>query len=107
MLEPSHVAARLAAERATPTVDQDGWILEPANADDTGVFSVPDGEPQPKFRPIDEEVRELERTRMAAALAATDGNQTRAASLIGMPLRTFQTKVKQYGLATGEGRRKG
>jgi two-component system response regulator AtoC len=48
------------------------------------------------FRPIDEEIRELERTRMAEALAAAGGNQTRAAELIAMPLRTFVAKLKLY-----------
>jgi pSer/pThr/pTyr-binding forkhead associated (FHA) protein len=50
------------------------------------------------FRPIDEELRELERSRMVAALAACDGNQTRAAELIDMPRRTFVQKLKQYNL---------
>jgi DNA-binding NtrC family response regulator/pSer/pThr/pTyr-binding forkhead associated (FHA) protein len=109
MLEPSHITPRLSTARApTPTVETDGWPLEPLDAGDTGVFAIPDGAPQPRRRPIDEEIRELERTRMAAALAETNGNQTKAAELIGMALRTFQTKVKQYGLApAGEGRRKG
>jgi DNA-binding NtrC family response regulator len=53
------------------------------------------------FRPLDEEIRELERSRMIAALAATGGNQTRAAELIGMPLRTFVAKLKTYNLAGG------
>jgi DNA-binding protein Fis len=35
---------------------------------------------------------------MMEALAATGGVQTRAALMIGMPLRTFQHKVRQYGL---------
>jgi transcriptional regulator with GAF, ATPase, and Fis domain len=50
------------------------------------------------FRPIAEEVRELERSRMAEALAAASGNRTRAAELISMPLRTFMSKLKQYDL---------
>ena len=50
------------------------------------------------FSPIDEEIRELERTRMGEALAAANGNQTAAAELIKMPLRTFQAKAKVYGL---------
>ena len=50
------------------------------------------------FSPIEEEIRELERTRMAQALAAANGNQTAAAELIKMPLRTFQAKAKVYGL---------
>ncbi len=50
------------------------------------------------FRPIDEEVRALEKDRMSAALDATQGNQKRAAELISMPRRTFLTKLKAYGL---------
>jgi DNA-binding NtrC family response regulator len=49
--------------------------------------------------PIEEEVRELERRRMSEALEAASGNRTRAAQLIQMPLRTFMTKLRQYGLA--------
>ena len=36
---------------------------------------------------------------MEEALEATGGVQTRAAELIGMPVRTFVFKVKQYGLS--------
>ena len=55
--------------------------------------------PSPRmFRPIKEEVRELERRRMIEALRAADGNQTYAAALIEMPLRTFVTKLKQYAI---------
>jgi two-component system response regulator AtoC len=50
-------------------------------------------------RPIAEELARLEELRMAEALAACDGVQIRAAELIGMPLRTFTTKMKQYGLS--------
>ena len=56
-------------------------------------------EPAPtEFRPISEEVAELEQKRMAQAMAAADGVKVRAAGLIGMPLRTFVTKHKKYGL---------
>jgi DNA-binding NtrC family response regulator len=57
-------------------------------------------EPAPlrSFRPIKDEVRELERTRMTEALRAAHGNQTLAAALIEMPLRTFVAKMKQYGI---------
>jgi DNA-binding NtrC family response regulator/pSer/pThr/pTyr-binding forkhead associated (FHA) protein len=51
------------------------------------------------FRPISEELRELERQRMLEALEATGGVQTRAAQLIGMPLRTFVFKARQYQLS--------
>ncbi|MGB1017219.1 MAG: sigma 54-interacting transcriptional regulator, partial [Nannocystaceae bacterium] len=50
------------------------------------------------FRPLSEEVRELEVERMSAALAQTGGNQTQAAKLLSVPLRTFVNKLKRYGL---------
>jgi two-component system, NtrC family, response regulator AtoC len=59
---------------------------------------APDG----AFRPIADEVRELERARMIAALQASGGVQNRAAALIEMPLRTFVTKVKRYAIAPEE-----
>ena len=52
------------------------------------------------FRPIDEEIRELERRRMMEALAACGGVQIRTAALISMPARTFTTKMKQYNLSS-------
>ncbi|XYH99722.1 sigma 54-interacting transcriptional regulator [Sorangium sp. So ce1128] len=51
------------------------------------------------FRPLAEEVRELERTRIAEALAAAGGVQTRAAEALHVPLRTFVLKMNRYGLA--------
>jgi DNA-binding NtrC family response regulator len=51
------------------------------------------------FRPLEEELRELERARMVEALLATGGVQTRAADLIAMPRRTFFAKMKHYGLS--------
>ncbi|HTR53278.1 MAG TPA: sigma 54-interacting transcriptional regulator [Kofleriaceae bacterium] len=50
------------------------------------------------FRPIADELRELEKRRMAEALAAAGGVKTRAAQLIDMPIRTFTLKLKQYKL---------
>jgi two-component system, NtrC family, response regulator AtoC len=68
---------------------------------DEAVTAIPTGGPPagaPKLRPIAEELRELERRRMVEALEAADGVQRKAAELIGMPLRTFVMKYKQYGL---------
>lgn len=65
----------------------------------------PSPQPQPEsvtpasFRPIDDEIRELERRRMMEALVACGGVQIRAAALISMPARTFTTKMKQYKLS--------
>ncbi|MEO7730362.1 MAG: sigma-54 dependent transcriptional regulator [Kofleriaceae bacterium] len=50
------------------------------------------------FRPLADEIRELEITRIREALEATRGNQTHAAALLAMPVRTFFGKAKQYGL---------
>jgi two-component system, NtrC family, response regulator AtoC len=50
------------------------------------------------FRPLDQEIQELERTRIAEGLEAAGGVRVKAAQLLSMPLRTFATKLKQYGL---------
>ena len=90
--ELKNVMELLAATVSEPAIDV---MHLPAELDATG--PIP-STPPAAFRAIDLEVRELERSRMAAALAATDGNRSRAAELIGMPRRTFVTKLKLYGL---------
>jgi DNA-binding NtrC family response regulator len=50
------------------------------------------------FTPIGDEIRALEIQRMTQALEAAGGNQTKAAELISMPLRTFFTKMRQFNL---------
>jgi DNA-binding NtrC family response regulator len=90
----------------------DGPTLEPAFVRDALQRGAPEEAPVPEppspppaapaprvFRPIAEELRELERRRMQEALEVTGGVQKRAAQLIGMPLRTFALKFKQYGLS--------
>jgi DNA-binding NtrC family response regulator len=67
---------------------------EPAAANPA---ATSDGGP-PRFRNLEEELRELERTRMTEALKATGGVHVRAAELLGMPIRTFTYKARQYGL---------
>jgi DNA-binding NtrC family response regulator len=59
-------------------------------------------DPARRFRNLAEEVEDLERRRMIEALQAADGVQKRAAELIGMPLRTFVTKLKQYRLRSSD-----
>jgi DNA-binding NtrC family response regulator len=85
VLEPSHLTEYLGGKPAAaplPAPSGPGPAAGPAT-----------------FRPIAEELRELERRRMSEALRAAGGVQTHAASLIGMPIRTFTLKMKQYGLA--------
>jgi two-component system response regulator AtoC len=51
------------------------------------------------FRSLAVEIRELEMTRIQEALSAAGGNQTRAAALLGMPLRTLYCKVRRHGIS--------
>jgi DNA-binding NtrC family response regulator len=53
-------------------------------------------------RPLRVVKEALERQEIEAALAATAGNKTRAAQRLGMPLRTFTSKLKRYGLPRPE-----
>ena len=54
------------------------------------------------FRPISDDVRDLERRKMVEALIETGGVQNLAAALIQMPLRTFATKLKRYAITAEE-----
>jgi transcriptional regulator with GAF, ATPase, and Fis domain len=61
--------------------------------------AAPDaGVEMPPLGDLYEEIRQLERRRIAEALEAASGVQVKAAELIGMPLRTFAGKVRLYGL---------
>jgi two-component system response regulator AtoC len=82
VVEPWHLSERIAATVPSPTV----------------VPRAPRPDGDLKFRPINDELRDLERRRRGEALVAAGGVQKRAAELIGMPLRTFTLKYKQYGL---------
>jgi two-component system response regulator AtoC len=101
---PATVAA--AARAAEPAVP------EPAQgAPPPGPAAQPSAAPERTgdaaeraFRPIEDEIRELERTRMIEALAASGGVQNRAAELIQMPLRTFVTKLKRYAISPSDWR---
>jgi two-component system response regulator AtoC len=102
-------AARQAGQGSAP----DPSLLSPAAtaavapAPTTPVSTPPPGaklaaSSSSRFRPIADEVRELERARMIAALRASDGLQHRAAELIEMPLRTFVTKLKRYAITAAD-----
>src|SRR5262249_37177663 len=86
LIELHHLPPRVCGEGARSDVERGR-----AGADDKPAARA--------FRPLAEEVRELERTRMAEALDAAGGVQTRAAELIGMPIRTFAMKLKQHNLS--------
>ncbi|WP_239014210.1 sigma 54-interacting transcriptional regulator [Archangium violaceum] len=93
ILEPSHLPDSLRA----PRLEGGGTPAPPAPRSTAPVpHATPAGVSPRAFRPIAEELRELERQRMLEALEATEGVQRHAAQLIGMPLRTFAFKLKKY-----------
>jgi DNA-binding NtrC family response regulator len=62
----------------------------------------PPGEP---FGQVREELRALERTRILDALERCEGNQTRAAEMLGMSRRTLVTRLGEYGVPRPRKRR--
>jgi DNA-binding NtrC family response regulator len=91
VLEPRHVEAWLlrANRKMRPPSSPRNPILDPG---------PPPAPTSPTFRPIAQEIEELERRRILEALEASGQNRKKAAQLIGMPLRTFATKLKLYGI---------
>jgi len=85
-----------------PTIQP--WDL-PARVMGRKTDEIPVIRAERKFRPINDELRELERRRIIEALEAHDGVQTHAAAAIGMPLRTFTFRMRQYGIEGREHRK--
>ena len=57
----------------------------------------PSGSEQPP-KSLAEATSDFERQTIEAAVRSAGGNKTRAAKLLGIPLRTFMTKIKRHGL---------
>ncbi|MHC4473943.1 MAG: sigma 54-interacting transcriptional regulator [Planctomycetota bacterium] len=51
-----------------------------------------------EIRALEDQVRDLEVREIRRALAATDGNKTRAAELLGISRFTLQRKLEKYGM---------
>jgi transcriptional regulator with GAF, ATPase, and Fis domain len=85
---------------AVDTAVVEAHHLEPRTRADSprSQIVVEEPTPAPQFRPLADEIRELEQARITAALNASSGNQRAAAQLLAMPLRTFVFKLRQYGL---------
>jgi len=102
--ELRNVMEYLAAAVADSVVEP--WHLDERLARNESAFDAFEPEPEatpppadaPPFRPLAEEIRELERARISAALAAANGNQRTAARMLAMPLRTFVFKLRHYGM---------
>ena len=54
-----------------------------------------------------DEIEALARRRIEDALARTQGNQTHAALLLGMPRRTLVARIREYGIERKKDRRDG
>jgi two-component system response regulator AtoC len=115
-------AAAVQAERAAPAISEDvlaalrahawpGNVRELRNVMERAVL-VADGDRltaahvtlavpptrSPAPTPLADELDAMERQRIVDALATCNGNQTRAAELLGMPRRTLVKRLGQYGV---------
>lgn len=91
-VEPVHLPERVAGSAPS-------WMTAGGGPGEAFPANQPAAVPRSgRFRNIYEEIRELERTRMLEALHVSEGARRRAAELIGMPLRTFVTKLKEYDI---------
>jgi len=92
-VEPPHLPPQLGASAAS-------WLASEGEAQPAPAPPPATAKPAPRtFRPLYQEIRELEELRIREALEATGGVRVRAAELLGLPLRTLVTKLKQYGLS--------
>jgi DNA-binding NtrC family response regulator len=101
--ELKNLMAFLAATEDGPTIVASAICFASENSVEEGIVTTENGDSTarlnpPRFRSIKAEIQELETRRMKEALQVTNGNQTQAAALIDMPLRTFVTKAKRYGI---------
>jgi two-component system, NtrC family, response regulator AtoC len=94
VVEIAHLPASVFAT-GQPKRDADAASTATATTTATGPHGA-DAASGPRFRPLADELRELEMLRMTQALEASDGVQTQAARLLGMPIRTFVHKLKRY-----------
>ncbi len=98
VLEPHHLPARMTGAPSAPGTAESAPPAAESSAASPVVAPPAAGAPR-TFQPLAEEIRELERRRMEEALQAAEGVQSRAAALIGMPIRTFSFKMKQLGIS--------
>ena len=89
---------RSLVERATAFAT--GGVLDAATLELALAAGADEGKsvPPPGARDLRTEVESLERQRIFDALERTGGNQTKAATLLGMPRRTLVDKLSRYGM---------
>ncbi|WP_205525422.1 sigma 54-interacting transcriptional regulator [Pyxidicoccus trucidator] len=94
VVEPHHLPARMLSRKAATSAQPQ----PPPEQEPPAPAVAGEGASRGPKVPLAQEIRELERRRMQEALDEAEGVQTRAAALIGMPIRTFSFKLKQLGL---------
>ncbi|MBK9036411.1 MAG: sigma 54-interacting transcriptional regulator [Myxococcales bacterium] len=86
-------------ERAALVADGDRITVAELGLTGAGSTAAPAAARAPADVPLADALATVERDRIVAALAQCQGNQTQAATLLGMPRRTFVKRLDQYGLA--------
>ena len=89
---------RNAIERAAVLSRSDVVELEDLPESLRAHVSVPLADASASAQPFKDRIRQYEIELIVDALRRSDGNQTAAAKLLGMPLRTLVHKIKQYGI---------
>ena len=103
---PSHLGERLGVSTAVSALSGGGASLDrPVAADRSTDEGTDPRSSTERGRsrtgegvPLAAANRQFEREKIEKALASTGGNKTKAARLLGVPLRTFMEKVKRHGL---------
>lgn len=92
-------------ERAALLCDDPQRVIQPRHLPDSVLraetaSAVPAvvSPPSPPAADVRREVRDYERERLEQALAASDGNLTRAAEMLGLPRKTLAYRVERLGL---------
>ena len=100
---PADFADRLITDGSLPT-DEDRRAEQVSPSEPLPRAGAPRAAPpsshpgEAPVRSLVDSVAEHERASIEAALVTTGGNKTRAAKLLGVPLRTFMQKVKRHGI---------
>ena len=100
VVEPSHLPETIYRPASPVLESAETQVPAPPTLRPERPEEEPPAEPLHRtFRPLAEEIHDLEQRRIREALEAANGVQTRAAQLIGMPLRTFAFKLKRYKIS--------
>lgn len=94
--ELENFARRAAALAPGPVIGLEA--LREQEAEGEALPAAPVGAGEKPLAPAGVSMKEAERRLLAATLAAVGGNRTRAASMLGVSLRTIRNKIREYQL---------